>query len=458
MAPNDASVKIPTQKLSLPFNLVGEISSSIGIKYPTNRDHPLHSGHMWLEGKKADDGAEGLWRIHDDLYDFQDFVKSHPGGSMWLEVTKGTDITEAFHAHHISTLPQKFLKNYFVRQATTPRTYPFTFHEDGFYETLKTRIRKRLPSVSLRPVLISEVMTDSLLLGYFTLFLLAVKFESLILSSLAGVCLSVMAVAAHNYFHKKDNFRMYYFDFTLMQSREWRISHVLSHHIYTNTIQDLEVSNLEPFMFYLPCTKHFVVRYLSWIYTPVVFVFLFIGHHIKTIIQMVLSGEKFRFEVFLAYAVPFFVYTITRQPIITCALFFLWTILIGGLHFSIIGVNAAHHHPDIFHDGDAYRSKEDMDWGIFQLDAVMDKKEITGSHFLVLTNFGDHALHHLFPTIDHGLLESLYPIFWETCKDFGVEHRVITNLEMIKGQYKQLAKVDPKKSPPKKSIKPNYNK
>lgn len=191
---------------------------------------------------------------------------------------------------------------------------------------------------------------------------------------------------------------------------------------------------------------------------------------------MILSGEKFRFEVFLAYAVPFFVYTITRQPIITCALFFLWTILIGGLHFSIIGVNAAHHHPDIFHDGDAYRyikyyskyfcficvcnyrSKEDMDWGIFQLDAVMDKKEITGSHFLVLTNFGDHALHHLFPTIDHGLLESLYPIFWETCKDFGVEHRVITNLEMIKGQYKQLAKVDPKKSPPKKSIKPNYNK
>lgn len=88
MAPNNAPVKIPTQKLSLPFNLVGEISSSIGIKYPTNRDHPLHSGHMWLEGKKADDGAEGLWRIHDDLYDFQDFVKSHPGGSMWLEVTK----------------------------------------------------------------------------------------------------------------------------------------------------------------------------------------------------------------------------------------------------------------------------------------------------------------------------------------------------------------------------------
>ncbi|CAH2000609.1 unnamed protein product [Acanthoscelides obtectus] len=62
--------------------------SSLGIKYPKFRDHPLHNGHMWLESKRIDDGAEGLWRIHDQLYDFSDFVHDHPGGKDWLRLTK----------------------------------------------------------------------------------------------------------------------------------------------------------------------------------------------------------------------------------------------------------------------------------------------------------------------------------------------------------------------------------
>lgn len=88
-----------------------------------------------------------------------------------------------------------------------------------------------------------------------------------------------------------------------------------------------------------------------------------------------------------------------------------------------------------------------MDWGIFQLDAVMDRTDITGSHFLVLTSFGDHALHHLFPTIDHGLLEYLYPVFLTTCKRFGLEWRLASQIDLIKGQYRQLVKSEPNKIP-----------
>lgn len=62
--------------------------SSLGIKYPTLRDHPLHTADLWLKGKRADDGAEGLWRIHDELYDLTDFVDNHPGGRDWLIMTK----------------------------------------------------------------------------------------------------------------------------------------------------------------------------------------------------------------------------------------------------------------------------------------------------------------------------------------------------------------------------------
>lgn len=64
------------------------VKSSLGFKYSKLRDHPLHTSQLWLEMKQEQDGAEGLWRIHDGLYDLTDFIKEHPGGSEWLELTK----------------------------------------------------------------------------------------------------------------------------------------------------------------------------------------------------------------------------------------------------------------------------------------------------------------------------------------------------------------------------------
>lgn len=62
--------------------------SSIGIKYPKNRDSPNKSVDLWLEDKRDCDGAEGFWRIHDNLYDLTSFVYSHPGGKDWILSTK----------------------------------------------------------------------------------------------------------------------------------------------------------------------------------------------------------------------------------------------------------------------------------------------------------------------------------------------------------------------------------
>lgn len=89
-----------------------------------------------------------------------------------------------------------------------------------------------------------------------------------------------------------------------------------------------------------------------------------------------------------------------------------------------------------------------MDWGFYQMDAVMDRTDITGSHFLVLTNFGDHCLHHLFPTIDHGKLEYLYPVFNKVCDRFGVKLRMTKQVDLIIGQYRQLVKEKPNRKPP----------
>lgn len=72
---------------------------------------------------------------------------------------------------------------------------------------------------------------------------------------------------AHNFFHQRDNWRMYYFDLTLFSSYDWRISHGLSHHLFTNTIYDFEISAIEPMWDFLPKrNKRFIQRYGCCIY------------------------------------------------------------------------------------------------------------------------------------------------------------------------------------------------
>jgi hypothetical protein len=119
----------------------------------------------WIKAKSAFDEIDSaLWRVHDGLYDLTDFAKKHPGGSEWLTASRGTDITEAFevNAYHrprnftnctYRRLPQvchvgassaamsAILAKYLVRQCREPRRSVFSFRDDGFYRTLRRRVK-----------------------------------------------------------------------------------------------------------------------------------------------------------------------------------------------------------------------------------------------------------------------------------------------------------------------------
>ena len=73
----------------------------------------------------------------------------------------------------------------------------------------------------------------------------------------------------------------------------------------------------------------------------------------------------------------------------------------------------------------------------------MDRRELRGNAFLSLTNFGDHTLHHMFPTVDHGLLPQLYDMFFQTLMEFEAESQAYPWYEVIKGQFLQLTRTEP---------------
>ena len=80
------------------------------------------------------------------------------------------------------------------------------------------------------------------------------------------------------------------------------------------------------------------------------------------------------------------------------------------------------------------------------MDTIIDRQELRGNALLTLANFGDHALHHLFPTLDHGILSELYDVFFETLLQFEAECLCYPwFFETIKGQFQQLTRTEPMK-------------
>jgi hypothetical protein len=65
---------------------------------------------------------------------------------------------------------------------------------------------------------------------------------------------------------------------------------------------------------------------------------------------------------------------------------------------------------------------------------------------LVLTTFGDHLLHHLFPCVDHSKLPLLYPALRDICRKFGETYPPRTLTDMLTGVHQQLARVEPNSS------------
>jgi len=55
----------------------------------SSTDNTMKSPTDWIKAHKKEDGTGGeLWRVYDGLYDVEKWIHKHPGGPLWLEITK----------------------------------------------------------------------------------------------------------------------------------------------------------------------------------------------------------------------------------------------------------------------------------------------------------------------------------------------------------------------------------
>lgn len=311
-------------------------------------------------GKRQDDGAEMLWRIYDNLYDFKYFQEIHPGGIDWLRLTRGTDITEAFESHHISSGPSKLLQYYFIRKAVTPRNSKLTFDDDGFYKTLKRRVAPKLKSIKKHNMWKTKIMADLLLILTIGSCYWCATMNSLWVTIVPSLLLALLTIAAHNFMHRRDNFRMYYFNVSLLSYRDWRVSHVLSHHLFPNTLLDYELSIFEPFLKWaIYPRKNFLQKYLSVVYEWFLYAILFIVALGSRGLRCIMYYKNcFHWdEIVFPLLIPVTI-CISNPELGLKGTLNLWLaiIFISSTIFGFISVgHGSHHVGSVYHEGDSVR-------------------------------------------------------------------------------------------------------
>jgi len=89
----------------------------------------------------------------------------------------------------------------------------------------------------------SMAIQNGLLVAFVGTFMATAYYQWPLMAALCGFFLFMNVNCAHNFFHLRDTWRMHVWDLSLLSSYEWRITHALSHHIFTNTVINLIQSN-----------------------------------------------------------------------------------------------------------------------------------------------------------------------------------------------------------------------
>ena len=100
---------------------------------------------------------------------------------------------------------EALLKKYYVREcpADIVRKTPFTFHENGFYKTLKRKVVPVLREAGgTGPTKKMLLIQDSLVGLYHVLFAATILTQSYFVAAITGVALGMSTSCAHNFFHQ----------------------------------------------------------------------------------------------------------------------------------------------------------------------------------------------------------------------------------------------------------------
>jgi hypothetical protein len=275
------------------------------------------------------------------------------------------------------------------------------------------------------------------------------------IAAVTGVLNGAFIGIGHNFMHQADNFRRHYMNISGFNSNEFRMHHALSHHPYTNTVMDAELNQflVDPLhLSFFPnertgerentplqrLRRRLTLATVCGIGIPLKIMKLFVE-----LVSGKFTGDN---EDKMAQIIP-----LSQLVLLTGILSGkqgdakraagLWMIMLATTSNVFIWANfltGPHFNDKCWHQGDTLDSR---DWGLMQVQTSTERKSISqkdnlSNNLWQIPTFGQHHLHHLFPTIDATELTKCLPIFEATCKEFGVEFHLMSDNELREGLFR----------------------
>ena len=343
--------------------------------------------------------------IHGLLYNVDNF--NHPGSNAFIEINKGTDITNLFETSHINiNLANKYLKTLKVKGAYNQvYTYDFTLYEklrDRVYGAFFNKNRR-----NMRMITKFNIFIFTLFGLYYHINLLISDFNNLfnfmyylIVSSIFN---TILGGYGHNGLHRL-NYSTLYLDWNGLSTTEWLLEHISSHHMYTNTKYDHDAISLMPFLNWIetPSRSFFSVKGKHLIYLIGEIVVAIQGNLIHKTRWKIISNNKY--PLFLRLSPFVFIIRVIShlliQGITTGIISLLLSLGFASYYFSYL----AHlNHSNNYLSITSNKIEELVNINDFvynQLNNTADI-DIDDEYGSLILNLNKQTIHHLFPTVDH---------------------------------------------------------
>ena len=387
-----------------------------------------------------------MWKINGKIYDLSKFLDKHPGGSAILKACQGEDdLTATFESYHAMCDRQKIEKIMKKYEIGTCQPSKYKFEPDGFYNTLRQKVRKVFRQKDHHSNLWWQIKSFFqafiYLLSFFSAFYSRSNFWIRLLSSiLAGHMIiqtgfSIMHDASHFAVSKKNSINEFLSDtwnaIAFWDGQLWLKHHSFRHHAFTgDPVLDPDTFHFKPFIRKL--IEHDPKKYwsISQIYPKTIalivtciFPGMFMGqgllYNFIWLRRGYLWGIKNTVEKFSWYQ-------ICLKLVFLLSIIYGSSFIIAMMYFISANIT---YFVCIMPDHDTFETHlnrihddKNADWG--EIQARHSGNFATDNPWIgnLFGGINYQIEHHLFPTICHVHFDKIKPIVEETCQQFNIKY------------------------------------
>lgn len=458
--------------IGFPFLLAGPmlILNSVFIVFPKMLLHFCGLRHCKDMPKRL---PHSVWIIHGKLYDLESWAKHHPGGRYAIDLGRNRDCTGLFESYHIfmdRNVLEKMLERYEVKDERSQQlsqmiadlnTGAGSLTKDDFscpfFEDVKIFAREHFKGKSHK-------MKPAVVCGVALLFMLEVLTAYW---SLRGSNLALWTLPALNWLatcsvaHDASHFAVSsipwvnriasYAGFPLFFGpTSWNIQHVVQHHVYTNTENDVDLYHFLPVVRTSRLTKFIgMFRYQAHVIFLVIptavahLLFVVPLDLLAGTIDAVTGTQRYQQCQNLGD------FVVRKRFDLTLDLFIplLWAVLNLYAHGFLLGfgrlmaswtcasylfivfTQGAHMHASCHDVGD------ETSWAKRQVMTAVSFKAESYLWLFLSGGLNMQGLHHLLPGIGSYHLIDMWPEFRKVCRKHGVDLKESPNVREFFGGF-----------------------